>query len=337
LKNKGFTLIELLVVIAIIAILVAILFPVFAAAREKARQTACMSNLKQIGLATMQYVQDYDELYYPHRINCTDPTGVNLVQCSEYTNDEVPWAGLDQVAGTATVASGLGTSNERLFWMYLLEPYIKNYGVFKCPDQQAAFTSDTANNAQVIPTGTKGAIGTDYGGENSYGHNDVYMSPAAPFSGGGTPIAVSEATISRPAGIVMVCDSTYYGVAGDITGASGITPIDWNSNDMSQFTVSGSQYVKYWANVGNSKWSYGGGAGVSNTQPTGAELANDLTGLSNRHTKLINCQFADSHVKAIQWNVLISDGCYWATDITGSHTGKGVSTANGGTGGPGCD
>ncbi len=62
-KKRGFTLIELLVVIAIIAILAAILFPVFAKAREKARQTACLNNMKQLGLGLMQYVQDYDEAY----------------------------------------------------------------------------------------------------------------------------------------------------------------------------------------------------------------------------------------------------------------------------------
>src|SRR5690606_14073104 len=62
-QKRGFTLIELLVVIAIIAILAAILFPVFARARENARRTSCLSNLKQIGLGVMQYVQDYDEMY----------------------------------------------------------------------------------------------------------------------------------------------------------------------------------------------------------------------------------------------------------------------------------
>ena len=61
-QNKtAFTLIELLIVIAIIAILATILFPVFATAREKARQTACASNLKQFGIALLQYEQDYDE------------------------------------------------------------------------------------------------------------------------------------------------------------------------------------------------------------------------------------------------------------------------------------
>src|SRR5437764_14997077 len=65
--RRGFTLIELLVVIALIAILAAILFPVFAQAREAARKAGCLSNLNQLAKSTMMYGQDYDETFYPHR------------------------------------------------------------------------------------------------------------------------------------------------------------------------------------------------------------------------------------------------------------------------------
>lgn len=72
--RRGFTLIELLVVIAIIAILAAILFPVFAKAREKARQSSCLSNTKQLVLGCLQYAQDYDEAFPKHRCN----SGTNI-------------------------------------------------------------------------------------------------------------------------------------------------------------------------------------------------------------------------------------------------------------------
>src|SRR5436190_23066579 len=72
-RNNGFTLIELLVVIAIIAILAAILFPVFAQAREKGRQTACLNNCKQLGVALMMYSADYDDTLPPAKIGSTPP------------------------------------------------------------------------------------------------------------------------------------------------------------------------------------------------------------------------------------------------------------------------
>lgn len=96
-QQEGFTLIELLVVIAIIAILAAILFPVFAKAREKARQIACLSNEKQLVLGLLQYTQDNDEKF---------PTGY---------------------LGGGNDGYGLG-------WGAMVYPYVKSVGVYKCPD-----------------------------------------------------------------------------------------------------------------------------------------------------------------------------------------------------------
>jgi prepilin-type N-terminal cleavage/methylation domain-containing protein/prepilin-type processing-associated H-X9-DG protein len=90
--RRGFTLIELLVVIAIIAILAAILFPVFARAREKARQASCLSNVKQLALAEMQYCQDYDEMTSPYGDHYC-PTG----SCRHWYDTMVPYIKNTQV------------------------------------------------------------------------------------------------------------------------------------------------------------------------------------------------------------------------------------------------
>jgi prepilin-type N-terminal cleavage/methylation domain-containing protein/prepilin-type processing-associated H-X9-DG protein len=116
-RNHGFTLIELLVVIAIIAILAAILFPVFAKVREKARQTSCLSNEKQIGLAFAQYYEDYDEKW---------PNGVST--------------GAESSQGTVT---GSG-------WAATLYQYVKSTGVFKCPDDSTT-GGTAADGSQLSP------------------------------------------------------------------------------------------------------------------------------------------------------------------------------------------
>jgi prepilin-type N-terminal cleavage/methylation domain-containing protein len=106
-QRRGFTLIELLVVIAIIAILAAILFPVFAKAREKARQSTCLSNCKQLGLAMLQYAQDYDEMwvqwFYP---------GTNPYNTSGY-----------------------------IFFTNLIMPYMKSEQILMCPSRRGAYAT----------------------------------------------------------------------------------------------------------------------------------------------------------------------------------------------------
>lgn len=116
-RSRGFTLIELLVVIAIIAILAAILFPVFSRAREKAKQASCVSNMKQLGLAIQMYVQDYDEMFPP----------------------------------VAYVLSDWASS----FFPLYLDPYVKNRQLWRCPSRPDpwSYTTTGRNVAYGYPCG----------------------------------------------------------------------------------------------------------------------------------------------------------------------------------------
>jgi prepilin-type N-terminal cleavage/methylation domain-containing protein/prepilin-type processing-associated H-X9-DG protein len=112
-RTKGFTLIELLVVIAIIAILAAILFPVFAKAREKARQTSCLSNVKQIGLGFLQYAQDYDERF-PSGSSAAAPGAWYFALDPYMKNTQILHCPSD--SATPSTGCSYGVSYNNMFW-----------------------------------------------------------------------------------------------------------------------------------------------------------------------------------------------------------------------------
>ena len=131
-KFAGFTLIELLVVIAIIAILAAILFPVFASARAKARQASCVSNMKQIGTGLLMYAQDYDESMVNHY----------------YKDPVTAWAG-----GVTQPPTSPGVNYK---WMDAIQAYEKNAAIFNCPEQGASGYLDPSkivNSDHTTPYG----------------------------------------------------------------------------------------------------------------------------------------------------------------------------------------
>lgn len=192
-NDRGFTLIELLVVIAIIAILAAILFPVFAQAREKARAIACISNEKQIGLGIMQYVQDNDEIY---------PTSNGDLR---YQSGPLQGQIVDN-------------------WAQAIYPYVKSQQVFECPDDPdgSAFTGRYNNGQCVGPCMFSGSpllppIPVSYGMSNFVGTGS---------NGGVGATGISDAQVNEPASKIIVSERT----AGEDNGSNqdGIGWSDWD-------------------------------------------------------------------------------------------------------------
>jgi prepilin-type N-terminal cleavage/methylation domain-containing protein/prepilin-type processing-associated H-X9-DG protein len=179
--TRGFTLIELLVVIAIISVLAAILFPVFAQAREKARAISCVSNLKQIGLGLYQYSQDADEQLPP------------------------AWIGYDAAPAKSVPFPG------KARWMDIVQPYIKSTQVFTCPNSNTQYVPTPPNQ---IVTSIDPETGLQYAAENGgYAMNVTYFQDAnahpptpifdqAAFGNGSRSLA----SLPDPAGTAYIFD-----------------------------------------------------------------------------------------------------------------------------------
>jgi prepilin-type N-terminal cleavage/methylation domain-containing protein/prepilin-type processing-associated H-X9-DG protein len=167
-RGRGFTLIELLVVIAIIAILAAILFPVFAQARAKARQAACLSNAKQIGLACRMYAQDYDEYNVPERV--------------------------------------AGPRGSLISYRVNLQAYVKNKQVFVCPEVPNLNSFATFKWETLGYDDGPGMPGSHHLSAG-YGMNRVHWTRQGVNPPTGDQYGVSDASIQSPAECIFIEDT----------------------------------------------------------------------------------------------------------------------------------
>ena len=175
-RKNGFTLIELLVVIAIIAILAAILFPVFAQAREKARQASCQSNLKQIGLAFKMYIQDYDEKWPSNQI---PSTGASPIPCCTY----------GQLGSSAVDFGYNGWISNALI------PYTKNQQIYACPSSNATAFNDAWNGGNKVSSTNQADSGPNFVGY-AFNYNSDY-----------TTTGVKEASFTSVSNAIIMADS----------------------------------------------------------------------------------------------------------------------------------
>jgi prepilin-type N-terminal cleavage/methylation domain-containing protein/prepilin-type processing-associated H-X9-DG protein len=216
--RSAFTLIELLVVIAIIAVLAAILFPVFAQARAKARQVTCASNLKQIGLAAAMYQQDYDGIYVP-KYNCQTFNAQYPDHCETPARDLVTFR--------ISVPEWLPSSNAPAGTDYLLRPYIRNDDVRRCPARQ---------------TGGAPTAPGEPAEEGRYSINawDSYFGDGRPET---APQGQADAAVPEPATTILVIEHTnnagecQVGQPGGTATGLSVVPGHWEQNHSGGFNL----------------------------------------------------------------------------------------------------
>ncbi len=277
-RKDGFTLIELLVVIAIIAILAAILFPVFAQARAKARAIACLSHLKQLGTATMMYMQDYDETY---------PSG---------------W-------GEGAPAGGT-------IWRISLQPYIQKYGGHANTAGGASYDSSTMGQSGVFSCPDRSA-GRSYG-PVSYGYNNSQLAMYngnwnSPLVNGvhaypGYP----QAHIKRPSDMAMYADAGETGNAGAAANR-GLDPnydqgggnncVGYETNNGQNATGDCGPY-DYKPEVWQERWSPDWSFAVPGTTERWRANSDGGRRPISRHSQGFNICYADGHAKWSRGSVL---------------------------------
>lgn len=283
--KRAFTLIELLVVIAIIAILAAILFPVFAQAKLAAKKTQGLSSVKQIGTSTQIYLGDFDDVYFPYRLNGAGGSscGGNLDNCVNPTYQELRRGPGGQAFADANI--GVNARNV-VFFIHMLEPYVKNNDIWKAPTKPTAWAKYDPNNPDTEPPFRS------YGGQNSYGLNNYAFTSQAGTSAIGGGLAAGA--IEESSNTLIMVDASYYNVLprfpGRLTGYTGT------------FDPCSSSYPRYWKNLGNSylfRW-----AGGALSEPSDADA---LRLIDARYNGVLNISRADTSSKALPTSRILND------------------------------
>ena len=275
--HRGFTLIELLVVIAIIAILAAILFPVFAQARERARAISCVSNMKQIGIGLIMYTQDYDESYPAPQVLTAPVNGEPVGAFNSSNRWRTP---IDSQ----------------------LQPYIKNDGVWACPSDSSPISPvDTSffHDGKYDPTLNGGkrfrrtyAYATVIFTAQSSGINDpnTGLGDRNPPSTGGIPLGYALASVDMPADTVA-----YVEPPTDTTG-----DVSWNM---------GAYNGGYFTSCDTWKLP-GRKPGVDTVKGCEAVYSNANIHPYRGHFEKGNYIFGDGHVKSLSWGQIRANDFY---------------------------